>query len=76
MIIFEIPPTQTITNVELPSAVDEVFKHFSKKKTDVIKITSRGSIWFYSAIIHLVAHLAKGVAVYDARNDTYVIVVS
>jgi len=56
--------------------VDEVFKHFSKKKTYVIKITGRGSIWLYSAIIHLVAHLVKGVAVYDARNDTYVIVVS
>lgn len=75
-IIFEIPPTRTITYEELPKAVDEVFKHFSKKKTDVIKITGRGPIWLYSAIVHIVAHLTKAVAVYDAINNTYVIVVS
>ncbi|RLG05954.1 MAG: hypothetical protein DRN68_07790, partial [Thaumarchaeota archaeon] len=45
-------------------------------KTDVIKITGRGPIWLYSAIVHIVAHLTKAVAVYDAINNTYVIVVS
>ena len=75
-IIFEIPPTRTIAYEELPKAVEKVFKHFSERKADVIKITGRGPIWLYSAIVHVVAHLTKAVAVYDAINDTYVIVVS
>jgi len=73
---FEIPPTKSITYEELPIAVEEVFKHYSENKFDIIKITGRAPIWLYSAIVHATAHLAKAIAVYDAINGKYIIVTS
>lgn len=75
-IVFDIPPTKTISLDELPRAVDSAFRYFSSNKVDLIRITGRGPIWLYSAIVHAVAHLAKAVAVYDAINNAYIIVVS
>lgn len=73
---FEIPPTRSITYDELPGAVEAAFKHFSSERAGVIKVTGRGPIWLYSAVVHAVAHLAKAVAVYDAVNGNYVVVAS
>jgi CRISPR-associated Csx3 family protein len=73
---FEIPPTQSITYDSLPLAVEEAYRYYVGRKFDVIKVTGRGPIWLYSAIVHTVAHLAKAVAVYDAINGVYVIVAS
>jgi len=73
---FDITPTQLIPLEDLPKAVDIVFKHFSSSRVDLIKVTGRGPIWLYSAIVHAVAHLTRAVAVYDAINNIYVIVVS
>lgn len=75
-IIFSIPPTRSISYKELPDAVNAAFNYFSKNKKNIIKITGRGPIWLYSAIVHAVAHLARAVAVYDAISGKYVIVVS
>ena len=73
---FEIYPTQIISYEELPKAVNFVFNYFSRRKTELIKISGRGPIWLYCAVVHAVAHLAKAVAVYDAVNSCYVVVVS
>ncbi|MEN2974900.1 MAG: CRISPR-associated protein Csx3 [Candidatus Caldarchaeales archaeon] len=75
-IIFNIPPTRSITYSELPNAVNAAFEYFSKNKKNIVKITGRGPIWLYSSIVHVVAHLARAVAVYDAIVGKYVIVVS
>ncbi|MEM1547287.1 MAG: CRISPR-associated protein Csx3 [Candidatus Methanomethylicia archaeon] len=75
-IIFNIPPTRSISYSELPDAVNTVFNYFSKNKKNIIKITGRGPIWLYSAIVHVVAHLTRAVAVYDAISGKYVVVVS
>ncbi len=73
---FDIPPTKSITYDQLPLAVEEAYRHYSNSRFDVIKVTGRGPVWLYSAIVHTVAHLAKVVAMYDVVNGKYVIVVS
>jgi len=73
---FEIPPTQSITYQQLPDAIQKAYRYFSENKFDAIKIYGRAPIWLYTAIVHAVAHLAKAVAVYDAINREYVVVVS
>ncbi|MCX8193671.1 MAG: CRISPR-associated protein Csx3 [Nitrososphaeria archaeon] len=75
-VIFNIPPTRSITYSELPNAVNAAFEYFSKNKTSVIKITGRGPIWLYCAVVHAVAHLSRAVAVYDAIFGKYIVVVS
>lgn len=75
-IVFNIPPTRSIKHTELPDAVNYAFQYFSKNKVSLIKITGRGPIWLYTAVVHVVAHLARAVAVYDAVSGKYVIVVS
>lgn len=75
-IMFDIPPTKAIPLEDLPKAVDSVFKHFSSNRVELIRITGRGPIWLYSAIVHAVAHLSKAVGVYSAVDGAYIIVVS
>lgn len=73
---FNIPPTQSITPDDLPKVIETIYNYFSREKVDLIKITGRGPIWLYSAITHAIAHLTKAVAIYDAINNHYIIVVS
>ncbi|MEM0083854.1 MAG: CRISPR-associated protein Csx3 [Candidatus Methanomethylicia archaeon] len=73
---FNLTPNQSITPDSLPKAVEIVYNHFSINKVDLIKVSGRGPIWLYSAVVHAVAHLAKAIAVYDAINNCYIVVVS
>jgi len=75
-VTFNIPPTYNISYSDLPTAVLKVYNYYSNNKFDIIRITGRGPIWLYTAIVHAVAHLAKAIAVYDAINKKYVVVVS
>ncbi|MEM2185176.1 MAG: CRISPR-associated protein Csx3 [Candidatus Methanomethylicia archaeon] len=73
---FSLSPNQAIAPSELPRVVEAVYNYFSINKVDLIKISGRGPIWLYSAVVHAVAHLAKAIAVYDAINNCYIVVVS
>ncbi|MEM0094067.1 MAG: CRISPR-associated ring nuclease Crn3/Csx3 [Thermofilum sp.] len=73
---FQLSPTTVITPDVLPQVVDTVYKAFVERKCSIIKITGRGPIWLYSAVVHAVAHLTPAVAVYDAIGKRYIVVVS
>ncbi|MEM1522726.1 MAG: CRISPR-associated ring nuclease Crn3/Csx3 [Thermofilum sp.] len=73
---FQLTPTQTITPEILPKVVEAVYKAFVGQKCQIIKVTGRGPIWLYSAVVHAVAHLTPAVAVFDAVGKRFVIVVS
>ena len=75
-IFFDISPTESIAISELPKVVEKVYDYFRSNRVDVVKVSGRGPIWLYSAVVHTVAHLAGAVAVYDAVNGVYVVVVS
>lgn len=73
---FDLKPSDSISHKDVATATDAVFDAFSKSNCDVVKITGRGPIWLYSAVVHAVAHLAKAVMVYDAVNKVWVVVAS
>ncbi|MEM1697774.1 MAG: CRISPR-associated protein Csx3 [Thermofilaceae archaeon] len=73
---FQLTPTQTITPDLLPKVVEAVYKAFVGQKCQVVKITGRGPIWLYSAVVHAIAHLAPAVAVFDAVQKRFIVVVS
>lgn len=76
-IVFDLLPTDTISYSDLPLIVNKVYNDLSKlQDIDIVRITGRGPIWLYSAVVHVTAHLAKAVAVYDAINKKFVVVVS
>ncbi|MEM1694384.1 MAG: CRISPR-associated protein Csx3 [Ignisphaera sp.] len=76
VITFDLTPSDVIQYSDLPRIIDKVFKEFQNTEVEVVKITGRGPVWLYSAVVHTVAHLAKAVAVFDAVNKKYVVVVS
>ncbi|MEM4436145.1 MAG: CRISPR-associated protein Csx3 [Thermosphaera sp.] len=76
MITFNLMPTDVVQYSDLPDIINKVHKELQYINAEVIMIMGRGPIWLYSAVVHVAAHLAKAVAVYDAINKKYVIVVS
>ncbi|MEM4889555.1 MAG: CRISPR-associated protein Csx3 [Thermosphaera sp.] len=78
IIEFKLTPTQTITYSDIPAAVEKAFNAIcgSGERIKVVKISGRGPIWLYASIVHAVAHCAAAIAVYDAVNKQYVIVIS
>ncbi|MEM4976127.1 MAG: CRISPR-associated protein Csx3 [Desulfurococcaceae archaeon] len=78
VIEFNLTPTQTITYNDIPAVVEKVFNAIcgSGARVKVVKVTGRGPIWLYSALTHVVAHCAAAVAVFDAINKQYVVVVT
>ncbi|MEM2383243.1 MAG: CRISPR-associated protein Csx3 [Desulfurococcaceae archaeon] len=75
-IYFDLSPTDILQYKDLPAIINKIFSELQNVNADVVKITGRGPVWLYSAVTHVVAHLTKCVAVYDAVNKKYVIVVS
>ncbi|MEM4436885.1 MAG: CRISPR-associated protein Csx3 [Thermosphaera sp.] len=76
MIIFDLMPTDVVQYSDLPDIINKVYKELQSIDAEIVEIAGRGPIWLYSAVVHVAAHLAKAVAVYDAINKKYVIVVS
>lgn len=75
-VVFDVPPAKAVSPEDLPKAVELVFRHFSSNKVELIKVTGRGPVWLYSAVVHAVAHLSKAVGVYSAIDGAYIVVVS
>lgn len=73
---FNLSPTDALSYADLPRIVEKVYREIQGSNVDVVKITGRGPIWLYSAVTHAVAHLAKAIAVFDAVNRRYVVVVT
>uniref|UniRef100_A0A7C4H485 CRISPR-associated protein Csx3 n=1 Tax=Ignisphaera aggregans TaxID=334771 RepID=A0A7C4H485_9CREN len=76
IITFDLSPSDVVRYTDLPKIIDKIYKEMQETNTDVIKITGRGPIWLYSAVVHTVAHLSKAVAIFDGVNKKYVVVVS
>ncbi|MEM4455150.1 MAG: CRISPR-associated protein Csx3 [Thermofilaceae archaeon] len=75
-IYFDLSPTDVLQYKDLPAIINKIFNELQTVNAEVVRITGRGPIWLYSAVTHVVAHLTKCVAVYDAVSKKYVIVVS
>ncbi|MEM1694583.1 MAG: CRISPR-associated protein Csx3 [Ignisphaera sp.] len=76
LVVFDLTPNDVVRYTDLPKIIDKVFRELQKTEANVIKITGRGPVWLYSAVVHTASHLAKAVAVFDAVNKKYVIVVT
>lgn len=75
-IYFDLTPTDVLRYEDLPLIINKIFSELQSANADVVRITGRGPVWLYSAVTHVVAHLSKAVAVFDAVNKRYIIVVS
>jgi len=76
MITFNLMPTDVVQYSDLPDIINKVYKELQSIDAEIVEIAGRGPIWLYSAVVHVAAHLTKAVAVYDAVNKKYVVVVS
>ncbi|MEM4964957.1 MAG: CRISPR-associated protein Csx3 [Pyrobaculum sp.] len=73
----QLTPTQTIEPSDIPQAVDYVFKRVNELNGGKrVRITGRGPVWLYVALVHTVAHLCECVQVFDAVQRRWITVVT
>ncbi|MEM1687315.1 MAG: CRISPR-associated protein Csx3 [Zestosphaera sp.] len=75
-IYFDLSPTDVLQYKDLPTIINKVFSELQTTSAEIVRIAGRGPIWLYASVVHIVSHLTKAVAVFDAVNKKYVIVVS